>query len=122
MNLIDSPVLMRKLSLAFEELSEKQIDAILSEKLNIKITLVKIHSTSRPEVPVDEYLEKLNAMSDRQSGEVFLSVLNKSELQALAKKLDLSVDSSIAKDKLVNKVVERAIGLRLRQEAFAQIR
>ena len=97
----------------------------MTGKLKLKVSLVpnrENHSSIISEVNVDSYIEELKKFPDRPSAEIFLSTLKKNELQSLAKKYDLSVDGSIAKDKLVLKLVERAVGLKLRQEAFSQIR
>jgi hypothetical protein len=124
MNAIALPLLMRKLSFALDELSSDQINRILKDELRFKIELVTDitkKETPHLEINVDAYVDKLNEMNDRQSGIKFLGNSTKAVLQVLAKRYQLSVDSSISKEKMVDRIVERAIGLRLRQEAFAQL-
>jgi hypothetical protein len=125
MNSLNFSMLLNKLSLSLEEFSPEQFNDVMTGKLKLKVSLVpnrENHSSIISEVNVDSYIEELKKFPDRPSAEIFLSTLKKNELQALAKKYDLSVDGSIAKDKLVLKLVERAVGLKLRQEAFSQIR
>ena len=125
MNSLNFSMLLYKLSLSLEDFSPEQFNDVMTGKLKLKVSLVpnrENHSSIISEVNVDSYIEELKKFPDRPSAEIFLSTLKKNELQALAKKYDLSVDGSIAKDKLVLKLVERAVGLKLRQEAFSQIR
>lgn len=124
MTVVDLPILMRKLSIALEELSPQQINGILSNDVRVKIELVPTREKKIEEAePADleKYLAELREMKDRMSGTEMLEGLKKSVLQSLAKKLQLSIDSSLSKEKLTARIVERAIGLRLRQDAFAQL-
>lgn len=124
MTVVDLPILMRKLSIALEELSPQQINGILSNDVRVKIKLVPTREKKIEEAePADleKYLAELREMKDRMSGTEMLEGLKKSVLQSLAKKLQLSIDSSLSKEKLTARIVERAIGLRLRQDAFAQL-
>lgn len=125
MNSLNFSMILNKLSLSLEGFSPAQFDDVLAGKLKFKVSLVpnRVNQLSiNSEIDVVLYIEELKKFPDRSSAEIFLLKLKKNELHALAKKYDLSVDGSIAKDKLVGKLVERAVGLKLRQEAFSQIR
>jgi hypothetical protein len=120
-----SPALVEKFAQALAGLSPEQLDSLLQDRARLKIALVANRATSsapRAEVDLDGCAAKLRLLTDRAAGCELLASLNKPTLRALAKKFDLSVDSSATKDKLIDRIVERVIGLKLRQDAFAQLR
>ena len=116
--------LMQKLSMALEKLPPDQIERLLADEVQLSISLVtvkaqreKVSCSFEPSV----YVALLADASDRVQGATVLRDLTKDSLQTLAKHINLSLDSSVTKDRLVDRIVERAVGLRLRQDAFAQI-
>ena len=116
-------ILMRKFSAAIEVLPEEQIQKMLADDVFLGITCTQIRSPiiSNPPVDVSSYVALLDAANDRVSGINIVKDLNKTSLLTLAKTIHLSVDGSMTKDRLIEKIVERSVGLRLLQDAFAQI-
>ena len=119
-----SPDLLQKIVVAIHDLSESQIEKILNDQACLRISVVtnRTKSVVGPAAEhVEECLQKLRQAGSREVGTEVLSGINKKLLEAVAKKLDLSIDSSITKDRLIDRIVERAVGLRLRQDAFARL-
>ena len=116
--------LMRKLSIALEKLPPDQIERLLADEVQLNISLTPI-KTQKVKDGADFdpslYLSRLSDVSDRPRGAEVLQGLTKSDLQLLAKRINLSVDTSLVKERLIDRIVERVVGLRLRQDAFAQI-
>ena len=116
--------LMRKLSIALEKLPSDQIERLLADEMQLNISLTPVKTLKvKDSAGFDpaSYLGRLSAVSDRPEGALVLQGLTRSDLQLLAKRINLSVDSSMVKERLIDRIVERVVGLRLRQDAFAQI-
>lgn len=120
-------LLMQQLIPAIEQLGAKEIKLLLANKATLNLTVTPIDLTQKTPIQmlsigsseVDEVAAQLEVATSRSQGTEILKTLNKTHLQALAKKFSISADSGITKDRLVEKIVERRVGLRLRQDAFA---
>jgi hypothetical protein len=122
-------ILMQRLSKAIEKLSSKDIQLILSDSAEVDISVKPVQVTAKPEETISNGVSidfsaisaQLDRMESRASGSQFLKNLTKLQLQELAKRFSVSVDSGASKERIVEKIVERKIGLRLRQNAFSQV-
>lgn len=119
-------ILMQHLGAAIEKLNPMDIQLLLANKATFDIVVTPA-SGGRPAKPsamglhdVEMWIERLDASLSRELGVALLRDLNKAQLQAIAKHISVSVDGSASKDRIVEKIVERRVGLRLRQDAFAQ--
>ncbi len=117
-------IVVSKLANLIEEFNEQQLEQFLKNDAEIKI-VIKPFKVQKEQVDysdtAEHYLEQLRTVNERSQGSEMLSPLTKPLLHCLAKQLNLSVDTSTPKNKLIERIVERSIGLRLRQEAFAQL-
>lgn len=120
--------LMQHLSAAMQKLSANDVALLLANKASVDILVTptpKVNQVSKLVVAdrlnISQITHKLDVALSREEGASELKTLSKTELQLLAKHFSVSVDSSANKEKLVEKIVERKIGLRLRQNAFSQV-
>lgn len=123
MNTSHLSVIMQRLGKAIERLPVDQIELLMQDKANIKILVTPRSIDSKnAEVFSELELSDLNSnLADavsREDGVRFLSGLTKVQLIVFAKHCSVSVDNSIGKEKVIEKIVERKVGLRLRQGAF----
>lgn len=121
--------LMQSLGEALKKLSPHDIQLVLSNKASVGIVVTpsadlvqrnSSKSVSQTPISIDFYMDKLDQSNSREDGMLILKDLNKSQLQILAKHISVSVDSGTSKERIIEKIVERRVGLRLRQNAFAQ--
>lgn len=120
--------LMQHLSAAIQKLSANDVALLLANKASVDILVTptsKAHPVSKlgttDTLNIGQITQQLDAASSREAGATELKTLSKTELQLLAKHFSVSVDSSANKEKLIEKIVERKVGLRLRQNAFSQV-
>lgn len=120
--------LMQHLSAAIQKLSANDVALLLANKASVDILVTptpKVNHVSKLGVAdtlnISQITSKLDAALSREDGANELKTLSKTELQLLAKHFSVSVDSSANKEKLIEKIVERKVGLRLRQNAFSQV-
>ena len=130
MSLENGAALMQQLSMAAMQLSEKDVERVLANRASLSIVIKpkRVDSTIRNEfhashaesdfLPVLQHLETLSARND---GYVLLKDFKRLELEKLARQVYIAVDSSMNKEKLIERIIEKKIGLRLRQNAFAEI-
>lgn len=120
--------LMQHLSAAIQKLSANDVALLLANKASVDILVTpksKVNQVSKlgatDALDISQITSQLDAASSREEGAIELKTLSKTELQSLAKHFSVSVDGSANKDKLIEKIVERKVGLRLRQNAFSQV-
>ena len=122
-------MLMQQLGAAIEKLNPRDVQLLLASKGAIDIVVTPLHdgqpNGSNKTIAIMEsdllaLVDSLDTSVSRDQGATLLKELSKAQLQALAKHISVSVDSGANKDRLVEKIVERRVGLRLRQDAFAQ--
>lgn len=120
--------LMQHLSAAIQKLSANDVALLLANKASVDILVTpksKVNQVSKlgatDALDISQITSQLDAASSREEGAIELKTLSKTELQSLAKHFSVSVDGSANKDKLIEKIVERKVGLRLRQDAFSQV-
>ena len=120
--------LMQHLGAAMQKLSANDVALLLANKASVDILVTptsKVNQVSKlgaiDTLDISQITSQLDAASSREEGAIKLKTLSKTELQSLAKHFSVSVDSSANKDKLIEKIVERKVGLRLRQNAFSQV-
>ncbi|MGB4118492.1 MAG: hypothetical protein WBK51_18275 [Polaromonas sp.] len=120
--------LMQHLSAAMQKLSANEVALLLANKASVDILVTptsKGHPVSKSgttdTLNISQITNQLDAALSREEGATELKTLSKTELQLLAKHFSVSVDSSANKEKLIEKIVERKVGLRLRQNAFSQV-
>lgn len=120
--------LMQHLSVAIQKLSDNDVALLLANKASVDILVtptIKVNHVSKlgdtDTLDFARITNLLDAALSREQGAFELKTLNKTELQMLAKHFSVAVDSSANKEKLIEKIVERKVGLRLRQNAFSQV-
>lgn len=125
--------LFQQFGLAIQKLRPDDLALLLDNKASFDILVIpspieKINSYSKSKTDIvatsfdcAKIAQKLNDSPTREMGILALKELNRIQLNILAKYFSISVDSSSNKDKLIEKIVERKIGLRLRQDAFSQV-
>jgi hypothetical protein len=120
--------LMQHLSVAIQKLSVDDVALLLANKASVDILVIpssRVNHASKLGMAVTPNLSQitnqLDAASSREEGATVLKMLSKVELQSLAKHFSVSIDSSANKEKIIEKIVERKVGLRLRQNAFSQV-
>lgn len=120
--------LMQHLSAAMQKLSANDVALLLANKASVDILVTPTSKTNHvtklgtvATLNVPQITTQLDAATSREEGAIELKTLSRTELQSLAKHFCVSVDSSANKDKLIEKIVERKVGLRLRQNAFSQV-
>lgn len=128
MKTLELALLMQRIGAAIEKLNPKDVQLLLANKASVNIVVTPIATSVESaakksvidHVDIEAIASKLGRSVSREQGTEVLRSLNRAQLQALAKHISVSVDSGATKDKLIEKVVERCVGLRLRQDAFAQ--
>lgn len=122
-------LLMQRLGAAVDELDPRDVKLVLNNKafMSIVVTPVAKESqgvSSRQDAvhqgEAEHIAARLEASLSREQGAALLKALNKPQLLGLAKYISVSIDTSATKERLIEKIVERKVGLRLRQDAFAQ--
>jgi hypothetical protein len=122
--------LMQHLSATVAQLDETQADQVLSNEASLSIVIKPIRGESKAQIKRQQMnarlslasiVDQLNILSTREDGCALLEGLTRFDLQELAKFVCIAVDGSMNKEKLVERIVERKIGLRLRQNAFAEV-
>ncbi len=120
--------LMQHLSSAIQKLSADDVALLLANKATVAIAVTPLTKAGHDAKPatatsqnVSQIAADLDKASSREEGAALLKTLSKAELQSLAKHFSVSVDSSANKERFVEKIVERKVGLRLRQNAFSQV-
>jgi len=122
-------ILMQHLGAAIEKVNPIDIQLLLANKATFDIVVTPAsggrsagsHKPTAMDLhDVEMWIERLDASLSRELGVALLRDLSKAQLQAIAKHISVSIDSSASKDRIVEKIVERRVGLRLRQDAFAQ--
>lgn len=120
--------LVQRFGLALEKLHPTEVKLLLADRASMEIVVTpdqckKQISTAKGttvELDITAVAVELEKSASREDGVTLLENLTKQELLAVAKHISLSVDSGLNKARLIEKIVERRVGLRLRQDAFAQ--
>lgn len=104
-------------------LSESDIQRVLSKELELKISVVALKKATSEkstisEIDINNILNELSSISDRESATSLLNNLTKRNLDVIARKLDIAVKRSDKVDILKQKVVESTVGARLRSSAI----
>lgn len=130
MSAYELSILMQHLGQAIEKLNSQDFQLLLANKATVNIVVTPstekmCHAIPKSEVigqsELTTLIQQLDDSSSRDQGALLLKSLTKAQLQSLAKYISVSVDSGASKDRIVEKIVERRVGLRLRQDAFAQV-
>lgn len=128
MNASEIALLLQRFGVALEKLNPTEIKLLLTDMASMEIVVSpspdnKQISTAKAvtvDIDVTAIANELGSSVSREDGVMLLENLTKQQLLAVAKHISLAVDSSLTKARLIEKIVERRVGLRLRQDAFAQ--
>ena len=114
--------LLRVIATVIENLSDDEIDSLLSGKATLNyqsISISKDDQKKLPEIENEDIVNKLNKSKDREEAKVILSeVPNKDTLTAIAKSLKVHVVKYDRREDIENKLIEFVIGAKLRTEAI----
>jgi len=114
--------LLRVIATVIENLSDDEIDSLLSGKATLNyqsISISKDDQKKLPEIENEDIVNKLNKCKDREEAKVILSeVPNKDTLTAIAKSLKVHVVKYDRREDIENKLIEFVIGAKLRTKAI----
>jgi len=114
--------LFRIVATVIENLSDDEIDNLLSGKATLIYQAPSISKQNQKEPPIienEDIINKLNECKDREEAKVILSeVPNKDTLSAIAKSLKVHVVKYDRREDIENKLIEFVIGAKLRTEAI----
>jgi hypothetical protein len=105
-------------------LSDSQLKKLLDGQGKLKIAISNDQIAARTEITNDciesqsTILALLNELPTRQSGYLALEPHTKNDLLIVARHLDIPVDRSSNKSQLIEKIVERTVGMKLRRTAI----
>ena len=120
----DLSKLLNMLQKSVASLDDSQVRALLQGDADLHIEVVlhppkgKSQSALGESTSAEEIAAKLRDCDSREKGFALLEPLTKADLNALARHYDIHADRSVKKDNLVEKIVERIIGSRLRRGAI----
>ncbi|MFX3645935.1 MAG: hypothetical protein ACE3K2_15175 [Paenibacillus sp.] len=107
------------------EMNEKEYEELLSGNGKFEYLAKDSHiSTKQLDKPIDPFLidavNKLNEFNDRNGAEEFLLQKNitKNDLSKISSMLDIYVNKSDAKEKIIDKIIESTVGARIRSQAI----
>lgn len=114
--------LFRLFASLIENLSDEEIDNLLSDKGILVYKSVSNHKAEQKapsSLDKEEILKKLNECKDREEARSVLSnIPNKEILTAIAKSLKVHVVKYDRREDIENKLIEFVIGAKLRTEAI----
>ena len=121
-------LLLQRFGVALEKLNPTEIKLLLTDMASMEIVVspspdnkqISTAKAAAVDIDVTAIANELESSVSREDGVMLLENLTKQQLLAVAKHISLAVDSSLSKARLIEKIVERRVGLRLRQDAFAQ--
>ena len=114
--------LFRVIASVIENLSDDEIDNLLSGKATLiyqALSISKEDQKKLPKIENEDIVNKLNECKDREEAKVILSeVPNKDTLTVIAKSLKVHVVKYDRREDIENKLIEFVIGAKLRTEAI----
>jgi hypothetical protein len=104
-------------------LQDAQIKQLLGGQGKLQLSLLRDDQLYKKDAALGssksaDIIQLLGNCKDRSSGIEFLQAYSKSDLLSVVKFLDIHVDRSANKAQVVEKIVERTVGARLRRSAI----
>jgi hypothetical protein len=116
-----------QLSAGLLQLIDDEVDRLLSNRASLNIQVNRkqavngVPSKTTEWLELDSYAQRFQSAQSREEGTALLKILTKPYLERLARHYSVPLDSSLTKARLIERMVEMTIGLKLRQAAFASV-
>lgn len=117
-------ILLSRLSEIIASLTDEDIQKILDGTYEIKFVKARTTTEQNEYIPpfnADEIIEKLKASGSRESAKEYLEdqhVINKRDLEVIARKLDIPLVKTNKVEDLRNKIIEFTVGAKLRSQTI----
>lgn len=117
---------LKRFTAYIENLPETDINKLESNEYTIKYSLIpterkSINSNIKMDcIEIDNIINILNKINSREEGESFLisKKMNRSDLESIARKMDIPLFKKDNITKVIQKIIEGAIGFRLNSQAI----
>lgn len=114
----DYAKLLSILAKQVEKLSESDLEKVLQDQAELKVSVQSIKSPNKNLRPVTldigEVIEQLNNYDSRDEAFNLLKSINKRELEVIAKSLEIAIQRSDKIDEIRKKIIESTVGAKLR--------
>lgn len=119
-------ILLSDLQCTISELSEGEIDKVISGDYQFSLKIIKKRNTSntkniiKKDTNYEELLNLLNQCDSREKGIDILSnyLKNKSEYENFARHVEVAVMKSDKLEKIKDNIIESTVGAKIRSEAI----